>query len=683
MLEINSQSLMRKNLRLVRDSARKRWPLRGSRSWKLGSIGRSSNELQAWHIPNNGAMGKPVSYPQGATRVPGFALRDAQRHLRGAGLKSLHSCSPPWITRHPTPHTNMGPVFKTVDFINNFFYPTITDFAMEERPMKLPDEFCQQYQPCLDGVYDCVDRIVLNAYFIMGQSPGGFRTWWRQLRGSDEDLDNTHLMQFAGRFSRRIHAYAQKQGIPLIHCKGKEEKEKHEIAEEHIPKDPTFRGVFCIIVGRAPMPVLHVHRSKEKIRDITTKVSYVNHYSFHILDPEWGHSTIKLCPHPPFNVQVILNGHEYVAREAQKKQIPFRKEGNCFTDVSDATGLARVADTMRASSSVGRLGQVCERWIYGCLCFALESEEQKKSGFGYSYSIYQVEYSRNLLFTRGQYLDKVFQGVIDRTRAPLNLKTIKTLFGSKHRPLFRRNGKRPRIQVVVERPVYNLTIFKIHYGKLTIKMYSKGERVLRIEVVVHNTKQLGCGKRIDRFPRMIALLKGILERFLKVLRGVDVSFIDDGQLDTWPLASKVGQTRVGGVDVNRPRMRAVMEGVIGLSVNPRGFTASDLAGSVKEILGDSVPNYHARQASYDLKKLRGKDLVRRIKHSRYYEASPEGLRAMAGFIVLREKVLIPLLAGACNRKLGRKPINRSQSDIHYENVQSEMQKIFEIIGIAA
>jgi len=585
------------------------------------------------------------------------------------------------MMRHQTLRTSMDLDLKTVDFTGNFLYPIMADFAMEEGPMKLPDEFCQQYQPYLDGVYDCVDRIVLNAYFIMGQSPGGFRTWWRQLRDNEDHLDNTHLMQFAGRFSRRIHAYAKKQGIPLIYCKSEDQEKKHEIAEKHIPKDPGFRGVFCILVGRAPMPVFYVQRSKEKIQDIRTKVSYVNQYSFHIMDPEWGHLTFKLCPHPPFNVQVILNGHEYVARQAQKKQIPFRKEGNCFTDISDATGLARVADTMRASSSVGRLVQVCERWIYTCLCFALESGEQQKSGFGYSYSIYQVEYSRNLLFTRGRILDQVFQGVIDRTRAPLNLKTIKTLFGSKHRPLFRRNGKRPRIEVVIERPVYDLTIFKIHYGKLTIKMYSKGERVLRIEVVVHNTKQLGCGKRIDRFPRIIALLKDILERFLKVLRGVDVSFIDDGRLDTWPLASKVGQTRVGGLDVNRPRMRAVMEGIIGLSANPRGFTASDLAEKVKEIPGNF--NYHARQASYDLKKLRGKDLVRRLEHSRYYEASPEGLRAMAGFMVLREKVLIPLLAGACNCKPGRKPNNRSQIDIHYENIQAEMQNIFEIIGIAA
>jgi hypothetical protein len=236
---------------------------------------------------------------------------------------------------------------------------------------------------------------------------------------------------------------------------------------------------------------------------------------------------------------------------------------------------------------------------------------------------------------------------------------------------------------VVERPVYDLTIFKIHYGKLTIKMYSKGERVLRIEVIAHNVKELGYGRRIKRFPQITTALKVMVERFLAILRGVDISFIDNGRLDHWPLPSKVGQTRVGGIDVNRPRMRAVMEGVIALSTHPRGFSASDLAGRIKEILGNSAPDYHARQASYDLKKLRGKDLVRRIKHSQRYEVSPEGLRAMTGFVVLREKVLNPLLAGAIGGNLGRKPKNRSQIDIHYENIRNEMQNIFEIIGIAA
>ena len=60
------------------------------------------------------------------------------------------------------------------------------------------DEFEHLYGSYIDNTYDCVDRIVLNAYFYMAQSGGGFRRWWRDLFGQDDHLDNTHLMRFAG-----------------------------------------------------------------------------------------------------------------------------------------------------------------------------------------------------------------------------------------------------------------------------------------------------------------------------------------------------------------------------------------------------------------------------------------------------------------------------------------------------
>ena len=71
----------------------------------------------------------------------------------------------------------------------------------------MTDGLSTLYQDLLGGSYDCVDRIVLNAYFRMGHDPGGFRVWWRALTGSDE-LENAYLMRLAGRFSRRIRGYA-------------------------------------------------------------------------------------------------------------------------------------------------------------------------------------------------------------------------------------------------------------------------------------------------------------------------------------------------------------------------------------------------------------------------------------------------------------------------------------------
>jgi hypothetical protein len=176
----------------------------------------------------------------------------------------------------------------------------------------------------------------------------------------------------------------------------------------------------------------------------------------------------------------MLNGHEFVACQAAKAGIRFTKEGNCFTSISDAAGLAKIADTLSEASTIGRLRQVCERWIYSAgLCFALDLEEQERSGFRYQYSNFQLEYSRNVMFDLGGQMEQVFQALIERSRSPLTLKTIKTILGYRHRPKYHKR-QAPQWEVAVERPTYDLTIFKLHCGNLTLKIYTKGERVLRI-----------------------------------------------------------------------------------------------------------------------------------------------------------------------------------------------------------
>jgi hypothetical protein len=75
------------------------------------------------------------------------------------------------------------------------------------------DDFSERYGDLLQGSYDCVDRIVLNAFYSMGHSAGGFREWWRRLNnGSEDNLDNAHLIRMAGRFSRRVHGFARVHG---------------------------------------------------------------------------------------------------------------------------------------------------------------------------------------------------------------------------------------------------------------------------------------------------------------------------------------------------------------------------------------------------------------------------------------------------------------------------------------
>jgi hypothetical protein len=543
------------------------------------------------------------------------------------------------------------------------------------------DELTERYGDLLTGSYDCVDRVVLNAYFSLGHNPGGFRVWWRRWHeGSDEELDNTHLMRMAGRFARRVRAWANAHQVPVIDCKRGERK--HQLAEEYLASHSVGPGVFLILVARSSAAVWEVTRSSGGvIVNLAKKMTFVNHYSFHIMDPEWGHVTIKMSGHPPFAAQVILNGHEYVAAQASAAGIGFTKQGNCFTAVADPAGLAQVADTLSHPATIGRLSQVCDRWIYSaCLCFGLDLDEQARSGFRYEYSVYQAEYSRNLIFKVGAQMEKVFDRIVDRTRARLDVPTLRTLFGAKQRP--GRHGSSElslQLAAMIETPRYDLTMFKVHFGLLTLKAYTKGEHVLRFEAITHNTKQLRCGRILEKFPEITNRLAGMVEQFCTTLDCVDVGFLPEDTLDQLPLPSRIGTTRIGGIDLNKPRIRSTLAAVLTLATAPGGFTVQDLTTKVHTMTGQTT--YTTRQAAYDLRKLRGKNLVTKPGRSRRYHLPSQPARIITALLTLREQVISPILAGIRSPRMGRKPAIWTRVDRDYENLRINMQTLFHDLGI--
>jgi hypothetical protein len=308
--------------------------------------------------------------------------------------------------------------------------------------------------------------------------------------------------------------------------------------------------------------------------------------------------------------------------------------------------------------------------------------EQQQSGFRYAYSVYQAEYSRNLLFRSGSQMDRVFNTLVDRTRSRLDVPMLRTLFGAKRRPGAGGSADlSPRLAVVIETPRWDLTLFKVHFGRLTLKGYTKGEHVLRFEAVVHNTKQLGCGRAIERFPQIVTRLAGMAERFCTTLDCVTTGYLPDGTLDALPLPARIGRTRVGGIDLNKPRIRAALAAVLALSAAPDGFTVADLAAKVQAMGGQT--GYTIRQGAYDRRKLRGKDLVVKPGRSRRYQVPPPAARTIAGLLTLRDQVISPILAGVRSPRLGRKPAHWTAIDRDYETLRIGMQTLFADLGITA
>jgi hypothetical protein len=98
--------------------------------------------------------------------------------------------------------------------------------------------------------------------------------------------------------------------------------------------------------------------------------------------------------------------------------------------------------------------------------------------------------------------------------------------------------------------------------------------------------------------------------------------------------------------------------------------------------GQAPDGYSVRQGAYDLRKLRGKQLVLKPGRTRRYHVPELAARTITALLTLREKVIAPLAAGIRTPRRGRPPKHWTNIDRDYETLRLNMQTLLNDLGIA-
>ena len=102
----------------------------------------------------------------------------------------------------------------------------------------------------------------------------------------------------------------------------------------------------------------------------------------------------------------------------------------------------------------------------------------------------------------------------------------------------------------------------------------------------------------------------------------------------------------------------------------------------REVLfGDSYTERGEGQAAYDLRKLRGHDLVVKPGRGRRYHVPTHAARTITALLVIRQHVIEPIVAGVRSPRLGRKPAHWTAVDRDYEALRVDMQKLFDDLAL--
>jgi hypothetical protein len=195
--------------------------------------------------------------------------------------------------------------------------------------------------------------------------------------------------------------------------------------------------------------------------------------------------------------------------------------------------------------------------------------------------------------------------------------------------------------------------------------------------MVHNASETPFRRQLGNFPKNVLWMREVIERFLNTLHCMDACFIGNERLERLPEFGMVGKSRVGGVNINRPRIRLAIRAVLALSTAPAGFTAGDVARKVQSLGG--VPGSGAYGTPGSVRSQRNCEASNACRKKETHAAMnryPTVSGTMTALVVLHDDVI--------NSPQTRPSAVRNPPiDAHYSVLRHGMRDLFQDLGTAA
>ncbi len=522
--------------------------------------------------------------------------------------------------------------------------------------------------------YRCFDRILLNGLIQPFQQPEravGFFSFYRD----QFPVSRTVLTEIADQFRNWVTNRSEKWKVPILEAPQGRRDEFVQPYFRHAKPDE----IVAILRAREPARIMTaIGNSKDNRWHLQIAQRWVMQYNFYINDRRWGPMFVRMCPYFPFSARICLNQHHWLANRMREEGIPFRQCTNAFLSCGDPKRLQELADSLTAQDllSCGR------KWLAAFTPFFTAKE--RKVGCQHNLFFAQVEYCDNLVFRRRAALDQMEQRLLDANRNIGQPSKITSIFGRKVTKHYR--GK---LQTVIEDLNLPNPVIRSHYGNGFIKQYVRDHVDLRTEPASNNVTDYGVKKSVENLPQLREKMSAVIDNYLNVQQDILETFIDRGQMRNLaePTVMPNGK-RIPGLKLDHPRLLALMHALVRFANIAAGnqFTTAELYPHTLDALGCSPADYSLSSLRYDLSKLRAKNLVEKIPHSRRYRLLPKGYSICLVFLKLFERIYAPLTAGLlapfpADSRLQQE--KRSQLDRLYQRLTDDLDRLIEAVGLKA
>jgi len=495
----------------------------------------------------------------------------------------------------------------------------------------------ERYSDQLDGVLSCYDRIVITGSLQPFCYAQGMTSYLYQ-----HGIRIFDYAQFAEPLRERIRANAEAlsvaKGVKIEFIRKKDFRKESRVQQilKERGEEPGLVHIFGAMEGCSSYRPWHNKETgKTYLKPDSSKCMT---YYFYFIDEQLGLCYLRVPTWCPFRLQFYFNGHNWLANQLKQRGIAYKMLDNAFIQIADYTLANQLANEFDPE-----ILHLCLDTFAQQYCPVVTDLK-----LNFYWSLMQSEYATDLVFKSRETLQAFYPHLLETLTHAVKPADIATFLGRKLNGNYQGElGNRFNRRWLGTR-------IKHQMGPVSIKMYDKFNRVLRLETTVNNVsffkhyrqvqhrdgtasmRWAPMKKTIHSLPALQEVLQAANQRYLKFISSMATPQVGVEKLHQLAETKTKDQHRHKGFNLFSEEdtclFRTLLQGEFFIS----GFTNKQLRCY--------LPNKSVSQVTRLLKRLRVHGVIKKVGKRYKYYLTDFGCQAAAMGSKLREMVVIPTLA---------------------------------------
>jgi hypothetical protein len=433
-------------------------------------------------------------------------------------------------------------------------------------------------------------------------------------------------------------------------------RDKQEFVEELMRRHgigESFTGLIAVLSCVENCRSFELHKNAD-VRRLELRSAWRKclHYYLYLRHPRFGLMHVRIMTWFPMQVQICLNGREWLARQLDAAGISYARRDNSFAWVADFAKAQALFDAQQqtewSATLSGLLHEVHPSFT------ALLRELQLRDHY---WTAEQTEYATDVAFRSQAVLQSLYRRLLRHALENLSCADVLRFLQQRLTCSGAIDGRFQGEVVTKLKQRAEGTRVKHRLGSNSVKMYDKFGTILRVETTIHAAGDLKVyrPKENDPHQKMAwqALRRGVadLHRRCELSRKANETYLEamavvDSPETLGPLAAPVSRSkRSGGRRYRGLNLLSRSDGLLLQTINRgefmiAGFRNRDvralLFGTAKDC---AEKKQQSGQVTRRLQLLRAHGLIRKVPKTHRYQATALGRTLAAALSYARENSL--------------------------------------------